>query len=362
MANVTTNMPRKGRGAVSNESGRYEAVAREAFDDGWDLGGDPLPPLRTTVTIDRSKTIIARNTSPDLPFDRSINPYRGCEHGCVYCFARPTHAYLGLSPGLDFESKLFVKPQAAALLDAELRKPGYQCATLQLGSNTDPYQPLERKFEITRQILQVLDRFNHPVGITTKAAAVTRDLDILAPMAERSLAAVAISVTTLDRTLARKLEPRAPTPEKRLAAIRELSAAGIPVSIMVAPMIPALNDGELERIVEAGAAAGATAAHYTLLRLPLEISGLFEEWLETHAPLKAKHVLSLIRQCRDGGLNHAEFGTRFSGTGEYARLLSQRFRLARNRAGLTEASAADFQLRTDLFNPPPRPGDQLTLF
>jgi len=362
MDNLGATIPKKGRGAVSNESGRYEVIAREAFDDGWDHGDESVPPLRTSVTMDRSKTIIARNTSPDIPFDRSINPYRGCEHGCVYCFARPTHAYLGLSPGLDFESKLFAKPQAAALLEGELRKPGYQCATLQMGSNTDPYQPLERKLEITRQILQVLDRFNHPVGIVTKSGAVARDLDILAPMAERGLAAVAVSVTTLDRSLARKLEPRAPTPEKRLAAIRELSAAGISVAVMAAPMIPALNDDELERIIEAGAAAGASAASYSLLRLPLEISGLFEEWLDTHAPLKAKHVLSLVRQCRGGRINQARFGTRFKGTGAYAQLLSKRFHLARERAGLIDAGASEFQLRADLFKPPPQAGDQLALF
>jgi DNA repair photolyase len=354
---------RKGRGAVSNRVGRFEPHEREAVDDGW--GGaeseEDLPPLRTSVAIDATRTIIARNDSPDIPFDQSINPYRGCEHGCVYCFARPTHAYLGLSPGLDFETKLLMKPDAAALLEKELRHPKYQPRIIAMGTNTDPYQPLERTKRITRSILEVLSAFNHPVGIVTKSALITRDIDILAPMAAKRLAHAYVSVTTLDSELARKMEPRASTPAKRIEAIRQLAAAGIPTGVMAAPMIPVLNDHEMEKILETAAAAGATSAGYVMLRLPLEIKDLFIEWLDTHAPGKAKHVLELIRGARGGErLYEATFGERMRGTGPYAELLAKRFKLARQRLnldGYRERWSFDFSL----FSPPPKAGDQLKL-
>ena len=293
---------RKGRGAASNASGRFETEKRVAFDDGWGSAGEEPAPLTTTLSVDTTRTIIARNDSPDIGFDRSINPYRGCEHGCIYCYARPSHAYLGLSPGLDFESRLFYKPQAAKLLAAELRKKGYVCRPIALGSNTDPYQPVERKLGITRAILEVLHDFRHPVTIVTKSALIQRDLDILGEMARDRLAMAAISVTTLDRRLARVMEPRAATPERRLEAIAALSAAGVPVGVMSAPMIPALNDSEMEQILETARAAGASSAAYTLLRLPLELKALFKEWLEEHFPAKATHVLSLVAQTHGGRL------------------------------------------------------------
>ena len=352
------DIPRKGRGAVSNRSGRYEAEARFATDDGW--GGAEAEPerLATTVTPDASRTVIARNSSPDVPFDRSINPYRGCEHGCVYCFARPTHAWLGLSPGLDFESRLFAKHDAAALLAAELRRPKYQCRVIALGTNTDPYQPIERELGITRGVLQVLSDFRHPVGIVTKSALVGRDADILAPMSAHGLAAVFISVTTLDPGLARRLEPRAPTPARRLETIAGLSAAGVRVGVMTAPMIPGLNDAELEAILEAAAGAGAVSASYVLLRLPLEIRDLFAEWLEAHAPDRAQRVLSLVRETRGGKLYDSTFGMRMRGQGPYAELIARRFALAARRSCL---AGNRFELETGLFRPPPAPGDQLSL-
>ncbi len=359
MVDTLSPQPRKGRGAVSNSSGRFEAESRHAVDDGWTVSDEDLPPLRTTVTDENPKTIISRNASPDVPFDRSINAYRGCEHGCVYCFARPTHAYHGLSPGLDFETKLFAKPQAAALLAVELAKPRYQCQPLAMGTNTDPYQPIERSRRITRQILEVLAEHDHPVTIVTKSDLVCRDIDILAPMAARGLASVALSVTTLDGALARRLEPRAASPAKRLAAIRALAEAGVPTAIMVAPVIPALTDPEIESILAAGKDAGAGLAEYILLRLPLEIADLFDEWLRQHAPMKAEHVLSLIRDSRGGGLYQSDWGRRRTGSGAYAELLAKRFALARKRLGL---DARGLDLRTDLFRPPPRPGDQLALF
>jgi len=351
----------KGRGAVSNRVSRYFKEERARTTDGWDTPDDEdLPPLRTTVMRDATRTIIARNESPDIGFDRSINPYRGCEHGCIYCFARPTHAYLGLSPGLDFETKLLMKPDAAKLLEQELRKPGYQPAVIAMGTNTDPYQPIEREHRITRGILEVLRDFNHPVGIVTKSALIQRDIDILAPMAEKRLAHAFVSITTLDRELARKMEPRAATPPRRLETIRALAAAGIPVGVMSAPMIPALNDHEMENILEAAAAVGATAAGYTALRLPLEIKDLFTEWLEAHAPGRAQHVLELVRTMRGGELYDSSWGERMRGTGPYAELLRRRFQVARKRLGLDRASARwDFDLT--LFKPPPRAGDQLTL-
>jgi DNA repair photolyase len=313
------------------------------------------------VTLEKPRTVISRNTSPDVPFDRSINPYRGCEHGCVYCFARPAHAYMGLSPGLDFESRLFAKPDAAVVLERELRQPGYTPRTIMLGANTDPYQPIERNLEITRRILQVLDAFNHPVAIATKSALVTRDLDIIGPMAARRLASVGISVTTLDTDLARRMEPRAASPMRRLATIARLAEAGVPVTVLAAPMIPALNDAELERILEAAAGAGAGAASYILLRLPLELKDLFSQWLEAHAPGRARHVLNNLRQSRDGNLYVAGYGERMRGSGHFADLLEQRFTLACRRLGLSAARPAEFNLDATIFKPPPKAGQQLRL-
>ena len=354
------DLPRKGRGAVSNRPGRYERGDRPREDDGWsDPADDDLPPLATTVTIDATRSAIAWNESPDLGFDRSINPYRGCEHGCVYCFARPTHAWLGLSPGLDFETKLFAKPEAPRLLAEELAKPGYKPALMALGTNTDPYQPIERQMKITRGVLETLAAFNHPVGIVTKSALVLRDVDILAPMARKGLASVTLSVTTLDRDLARNLEPRAATPPRRLETIRRLAEAGVPVGVLAAPMIPALNDAEMEAIFEASAEAGATAAGYVLLRLPLEIKDLFAEWLAAHAPGKAQHVLSLVRQTRRGNLYVDEFGERMRGHGPYAELLQRRCKLALKRLGLEHRRVKH---RTDLFQVPPHKGQQMALF
>jgi DNA repair photolyase len=355
--------PRKGRGAVGNPTPRFDRESRAAVDDGWrqaDDEGDP-PPIATTVTPDQSRSIIARNDSPDISFEQSINPYRGCEHGCIYCFARPTHAYLGLSPGLDFETRLFAKFKAAELLRAELAHPKYECRVIALGANTDPYQPVERQHQITRRVLEVLREFRHPVCVVTKSALIQRDIDILAEMAARNLAAVAVSITTLDRELARHMEPRAATPPRRLETVRALASAGIPVSVLASPMIPALNDHELERILEAAREAGAVSAGYILLRLPLELTQLFEEWLEAHAPGKAKHVMSLIRQARDGKTYRAEWGKRMTGTGAYAELLGTRFAAASRRLGLNERHLSR-RLDTSQFRRPPKPGDQLALF
>ncbi len=349
---------RRGRGAVTNQSGRYEATQKEAFDDGW---GEPdeLPPIRTEVLLDKSRTVIARNASPDIPFDRSINPYRGCEHGCVYCFARPTHAYLGLSPGLDFESRLFAKPDAAVLLEKELMRPGYEPRTIAIGTNTDPYQPIERQYRIMRQILEVLSRLGHPVSIVTKSALIARDIDILAPMAARGLACVALSVTTLDPQLARTMEPRAAAPHRRLATIRALSEAGIPVSLMVAPVIPAINDSEIEAILEAGFEAGAREAGYVILRLPLEVRDLVVEWLMEHYPGKARHVLTLLREMRGGKDYDARWHERMTGSGPYAALIARRFTLALKRLGYLRRHP---RLRTDLFRGAPPQAQQLSLF
>lgn len=350
---------RRGRGTVTNESGRFETEQRIAVDDGWGGLDDEPPPLRTTVSVDTSRTVITRNQSPDIAFDRSINPYRGCEHGCVYCFARPTHAYLGLSPGLDFESRLFMKPDAPALLDKELRAKSYRPRVIAIGTNTDPYQPIEREKRIMRRILEVLSAFNHPVGITTKGALITRDIDILAPMAKKGLVKAFISVTTLDRDLARAMEPRAATPPKRLEAIRELSKAGIPVGVLFAPTIPGLNDHEMERVLEAGAEAGATEAGYVLLRLPLEIKDLFKDWLAERYPNKAEKVISLIRQTR-GGLDYvAGFGTRQIGTGPIAALIGSRFEAACRKLGLNEKR---LQIDATQFKVPPPTTGQLALF
>ncbi len=349
----------KGRGALSNRSGRFEPYSRVATDDGWSETDEaPTPRPATRVTADHSRSVIARNTSPDVPFDRSINPYRGCEHGCVYCFARPSHAWFGLSPGLDFETRLLAKPEAAAILEAELAKPRYRPAVIALGTNTDPYQPIERELEITRRVLEVLWRTRHPMTIVTKSALVLRDLDIVAPMAEAGLARVMISVTTLDPVLARKMEPRAPTPARRLKALAELNRAGVPAGVLAAPMIPALNDSELETILETCTEAGAETAGYLLLRLPLEIKELFAEWLETHFPERKAHVLSLIRQARGGQLYQAQFGLRMKGSGAHAELLERRFRLACKRLGLNRN---DWQLDCAQFRPPKRESPQLTL-
>ncbi len=339
---------RRGRAAVTNIGGRYEIERRESVDDGWDIE-EELRPLRTEVTFERPKTIIARNDSPDLNFDRSINPYRGCEHGCIYCFARPTHAYMGLSPGLDFKTKLFAKPNAAELLEKEISAKGYQPMTIALGSNTDPYQPIEKTHRITRSVLEVLERANHPVGIVTKSALVTRDIDILSRMAAKGLAKVAMSVTTLDRDLARVMEPRASTPSKRIEAIRTLAEAGITVSVLVAPIIPALNDHEIERILEACRAAGATEAGYVMLRLPLELKDVFREWLAANAPDKARHVLSLLRSARGGKDYDATFGKRMTGDGPYAWMIGRRFEIATERLGYTKRR---LKMRTDLFQSP----------
>ena len=301
--------PHNGRGALSNASSRYDDEKKIRTTDGWDIE-DELPPLRTTLTKDATRSILARNTSPDVPFDRSINPYRGCEHGCIYCFARPTHAYLGLSPGLDFETKILFKPDAAKLLVAELAAPKYRPDVVAMGTNTDPYQPVEREMKITRSILKVLSDFNNPVGIVTKNHLVTRDIDILADMARRNLAEVFLSVTTLDKELARDMEPRASAPHRRLDAIKALADAGVPVGVMTAPMIPGLNDHEMEAILEKATEAGATRAGFTVLRLPLEIKDLFDEWLRANRPDRAEKVLSLVRQMRGGALYQAEFGLR----------------------------------------------------
>ena len=353
----------RGRGALSNAVGRYETQKRVLVDDGWDDGwrdedGAP-PPLRTEVIRDATRTIIARNKSPDISFDQSINPYRGCEHGCIYCFARPTHAYLGMSPGADFESRLFAKPNAAELLAKELSAPGYVPKVIAIGTNTDPYQPIEKKMRIMRGILEVMRDFRHPVGIVTKSPLVMRDIDILSDMARDGLAKVALSVTTLDRRLARSMEPRAGTPQRRLAAIKALSDAGIPAAVMFAPAIPALNDGEMEAVLAAAVAHGATSAGYVLLRLPLEIKDLFREWLEAHEPNKAKHVMSLIRSMRGGKDYDAQWNVRMKGTGPYAEMIARRFHMAVKRLGLNKDPRL---LSLAKFRRPPKTGDQLSLF
>jgi len=349
---------RRGRGAQSNDSGRYEKEARVAFDDGWQ-SLDDLPPFKTTVATDTARKVITRNESPDIGFDRSINPYRGCEHGCVYCFARPTHAYLGLSPGLDFESKLFVKPDAPALLEKELSAAEYEPKMIAIGTNTDPYQPIERERQVMRGILEVLEKTGHPVGIVTKSALVVRDIDILARMAKRNLAKVALSVTSLDPKLARAMEPRASTPPKRLEALRQLSEAGIPTTVMVAPVIPALNDSEIERILDAAAHAGVKEASYVLLRLPLEVRDLFREWLMANYPDRYRHVFTLIREMRDGRDYDSQWGTRMKGTGPMAWMIGRRFEVACAKLGLNKKRA---KLTLDHFAKPAGAGQQLNLF
>jgi DNA repair photolyase len=349
---------RRGRGTISNTSGRYEPLARVSFDDGWQ-GLEDLPVFKTTVTVDATRKIIARNDSPDISFDRSINPYRGCEHGCVYCFARPTHAYLGLSPGLDFESKLFMKPQAPELLERELAAPGYVPKVIAIGTNTDPYQPIERRYQIMRRILEVLERAGHPVGIVTKSALVLRDLDILTRMAKRDLVKVAISVTTLDPKLARVMEPRASTPPRRLEALRQLVKAGVPASTLVAPVIPAINDAEIERILDAVAETGVRNAGYVLLRLPLEIRDLFREWLNENFPDRAEYVFKLVRDTRGGKDYDSAWGKRMTGSGPVAWMIGRRFEVACERLGFNKTSV---KTTVEHFRHPRPASAQLDLF
>jgi DNA repair photolyase len=359
LADARLNAERlRGRGAAVNPMPRFDRYQRESFDDGWQAF-EELPPFATEVQIDKSRTVIARNDSPDLPFDQSVNPYRGCEHGCIYCFARPTHAYLGLSPGLEFETKLFAKPDAARLLEREIAKPNYEVKTLAIGTNTDPYQPVEKKYRIMREILEVLDAASHPVTIVTKSALVMRDIDILSRMAERGLAKVAVSVTTMDRALARAMEPRASTTSRRLEALRALSEAGVPTSVLVAPVVPGLTDHEMERILDAAAAQGVKEARYILLRLPLEVAPLFKEWLLRTYPDRYKHVMSLLRSMRGGKDYDAEFGKRMTGAGPYAWQIGRRFELAAKRHGLNIERK---RLRADLFEAPQLAGAQLNLF
>ncbi|TWG89607.1 DNA repair photolyase [Mesorhizobium sp. J18] len=348
---------RRGRAAGINPSGRFEPVSRHIFDDGWN-SLEELPPFKTEVQVEKPRRIITRNESPDISFDRSINPYRGCEHGCVYCFARPTHAYMGLSPGLDFESKLFAKPDAAALLERELSKDGYQPQTIAIGTNTDPYQPIERQYRIMREILEVLEKYRHPVGIVTKSALVMRDIDILSRMAEQGLAKVALSVTTLDRKVARTMEPRAATPPRRLEAMRALSDAGVSVSVMIGPVIPGLTDHEIERILESAYAAGAREAGYIILRLPLEVSPIFKDWLLRHFPDRYRHVMTLVRSMRGGKDYDSEWGKRMKGTGPYAWQIGRRFEIAARRIGFNTERR---KLRNDLFKAPSGGGEQLVL-
>jgi len=349
---------RRGRGAGINPTGRFEPTTREDFDDGWTTL-EELPAFNTDVQVEKPRTIITRNDSPDISFDRSINPYRGCEHGCIYCFARPSHSYMGLSAGLDFESRLFAKPDAPRLLERELAKAGYQPKTIAIGTNTDPYQPIEKKWRIMREILEVLEAANHPVGIVTKSALVVRDIDILSRMAEKGLAKVALSVTTLDAHLARTMEPRASTPSLRLQAIRKLTDAGIPASVMMGPVIPGINDHEIERILDAAYAQGAREAGYVLLRLPLEVAPLFKDWLLRNYPDRYRHVMSLVRSMRDGKDYDAEWGKRMRGTGPYAWQIGRRFEIAARKLGFNTQRK---HLRTDLFEPVQKGGKQLSLF
>ncbi|THD58083.1 PA0069 family radical SAM protein [Phenylobacterium sp.] len=349
----------RGRGARTNASGRFESQTRETFDDGWTAEDAEPAQLVTTVTPEKARVIITRNDSPDVGFSASINPYRGCEHGCIYCYARPAHAYMGLSPGLDFESKLFFKPEAAKLLEKELSNPRYVPEVIHIGGNTDPYQPQERRLRITRQVIEVLGRFNHPFSVISKSGLILRDLDLIAPMAERNLVRVAISITSLDRKLARSMEPRAATPEKRLDAVRRLTEAGVPTVAMFAPCIPGLNDHEMEAVLERAAAAGAKGAGYVSLRLPLEIADLFQEWLATDHPDRAARVMSLIKQMRGGKTYDSQWGKRMKGEGPIAAITSKRFAAAKARYGL---AAKLPPLDLGLFRVPPKAGSQIDLF
>ena len=352
-----------GRGAKSNATGRYESLVREAFDDGWTELDEPPKKLRTVLHLERAKKIITTNDSPDIGFDRSINPYRGCEHGCIYCYARPSHAYLELSPGLDFETKLYAKTNAAELLRAELAKPGYKCSPIALGANTDCYQPIERKYRITRLILEILAECEHPVTMVTKSALVERDLDLLAPMAKKNLVKVFVSIGTLDRALARKLEPRAASPQRRLDVIRSLHAQQVPCGVMVAALIPALNDKTLEHVLEEAAKAGAAEAAYVLMRLPNELKDLFKEWLAANYPARADHVISIVRQIRGGKDNDPRFGSRMTGTGNFAELIGKRFDIACRRFGLNGHAGARRPPELDCSRfRKPSPSGQMALF
>jgi DNA repair photolyase len=352
------------RGARSQIQGRFESEERSPYDDGWTPDDEPAPELRTTVTEERARSIIARNDSPDVPFEQSVNAYRGCEHGCIYCYARPSHAYLELSPGLDFESKLFAKTNAVELLKEELSKRGYRCTPLAFGTNTDCYQPIERRYGIMRGLIEVLAACDHPLTIVTKSALIERDIDLLAPMARKHLVKAFVSVTTLDHKLARALEPRAASPKRRIDAIRALAGAGIPTGVMVAPLIPALTDQTMEGVLEAAAAAGATMAGWILLRLPNEVRPLFKEWLAAHQPQRAGHVISIIRQSRNGRENDPNFGSRMSGSGSFVELIDKRFDLACRRLGLNSDDnhmAPRRDLDCTLFRPPAC-GPQMSLF
>lgn len=346
-----------GRGARTNASGRYERFAYEAFDDGW--SAEDMPPLETVVTPELARSIISTNQSPDVSFDQSINPYRGCEHGCIYCYARPNHAYVGLSPGLDFETKLFVKANAAELLEAAFSKPNYRPKTIMLGGVTDIYQPIERGYGVTRSILEVMERWRHPVSLITKSQLVMRDIDILARLAERGLTKAAISVTTLERRIARVMEPRAAAPHRRIETIRALAQAGVPVTVMVAPIVPAITDSEIEAILEECAKAGATSAGYVVLRLPREIKDLFRQWLQTHFPDRATRVMSLVRQMRNGRDYDPEWGKRQKGEGPYAKLIADRFARAARRLGLDRPR---LPLDATQFRRPLNAGGQADLF
>jgi len=351
------------RGALSQSPGRFETLERAPFDDGWVREEDEPPPLATTVAVERARSIIARNDSPDVPFEQSINPYRGCEHGCVYCYARPSHAYLELSPGLDFETKLFAKTNAAELLRAELAKPGYQVSPMAFGTNTDCYQPAERKFRIMRQLLEVLAECEHPLTLVTKSALVERDLDLLAPMAEKNLVKVFVSIGTLDRTLARNLEPRAASPQRRLDTVRAMNAAGVPCGVMVAALVPALTDKTLEQVLEQAAEAGAREAAYIILRLPNELKTIFREWLAAHYPERADHVISIVRQMRGGRDNDPRFHERMRGTGNYAELIAKRFDVACRRLGLNGYGGGRRPPELDCSRfVPPSPAGQMKLF
>lgn len=349
----------KGRGALSNPDSRFESIGRSSFDDGWDDFEHELRPVQTIVQADLARSIISRNDSADIPFEQSINPYRGCEHGCIYCYARPSHAYLGFSSGVDFETRILAKPNAAELLRKELRKPGYRCKVIAMGSNTDPYQPVEREWRITRQILEVLAEFKHPVSIVTKSALIERDIDLLATMASEQLASVFVSITTLDRELSRKMDPRAAAPHRRLETIRALNASGIPTGILVAPVIPALNDNHMEAVLDAAYDCGARRAGYALLRLPHDVKGLFTEWLTMHYPLKAEHVMSLLRQCRGGKDNDSDFGTRMRGVGIFAEIISKRFHIATRKLGYNQDA---FALDETRFRPLATQDSQMSLF
>jgi DNA repair photolyase len=354
--------PRYLRGARSFVQGRFETVAREAFDDGWTPEEADTRELKTTVAIERARSIISHNDSPDVGFSQSINPYRGCEHGCVYCYARPSHAYLELSPGLDFETKLFAKTNAAERLREELAKPGYKPSPIALGANTDCYQPIERKYRVTRQILEVLAECEHPVTIVTKSALIERDLDLLKDLSSKNLVKVFVSIGTLDRELARKVEPRAASPQRRLDVVRKLNENGVPCGVMIAALIPALNDKTMEHVIEAAAAAGAKEAAYVILRLPYELKAVFKEWLAEHYPQRAEHVMSIVRQMRGGRDNDPRFGTRMSGTGNYAELIEKRFEVACRRFGVNRREAPDLDCtRFRAPAPPSAAGAQLEL-